>query len=228
MTVNEGRIFPARYDAYPLPQAEGKLMTHFEEKVWADYVRNTSQPETKNAVQKHLAEGCQECSQALSTWQLLAAAASRERAYAPPRDVVRMVKQEFAVQYPEKEEKTTILASLVFDSFANAATAGVRSAAVNARQLLYSANDITIDLRFEFQPMKSRAVVVGQVLENRNASGLPIPLLLFNDRGAAVMETETSEFGEFQFEFDTNERLRLSFELSSNRRVQVPLSDLPR
>ncbi|MGH9522244.1 MAG: hypothetical protein ACRD3E_06905 [Terriglobales bacterium] len=201
---------------------------HFEDKVWTDFVRETIHPDTRSAVEHHLAEGCSECSKALAAWQMLAGSANKERAYAPPPDVVRMVKQEYSIQHPQAHEKTTLLASLIFDSFAATATAGVRGATAGARQLLYSANDITIDLHFEFQPTKSRAVVVGQVLENKTASPMPIPLLLFNEKGAAVMETETSEYGEFQFEFDTNQCLRLSFELAGNRRVQVPLSDVHR
>lgn len=137
-----------------------------------------------------------------------------------------MVKQEFAIQRPKTEEESTLLATLVFDSFAQPLTAGVRSAAIGSRQLLYKANEITIDLRFEFQPLQSKVFVVGQVLEKNESCAMPIPLLLFNENGAAVLETETSEYGEFQFEFDTKERLRLSFELAAGRRVQVPLSDV--
>lgn len=199
---------------------------HFDDKVWADFVRQTVHPATRSAVEKHLAEGCEECSKALAQWQFLAVSASKDRNYAPPQDLVRLVKQEFAVQRPEAQEKTTLLASLIFDSLSKPMAAGVRSAMSAPRQLVYKASEITIDLRFEFQPLKSKAVVVGQVLEKNEACAMPIPLLLFNDNGAAVLETETSEYGEFQFEFDTKERLRLSFELSANRRVQVPLSDV--
>lgn len=199
---------------------------HFEDKVWADFVRQTIQPDTRSAVERHLEEGCKECSKSLSQWQFLAASANRERSYTPPQDVVRMVKQEFAIQLPKTEEENTLLATLVFDSFAQPAVAGVRSAAVGSRQLLYKANEITIDLRFEFQPLQSKVFVVGQVLEKNESCAMPIPLLLFNENGAAVLETETSEYGEFQFEFDTKERLRLSFELAAGRRVQVPLSDV--
>lgn len=199
---------------------------HFDDKVSADLVRQTIHPATRRAVEEHLADGCEECSKALSQWQMLASAATKERAYAPPQDVVRMVKQEFTIQRPKSEEETTLIASLVFDSFAQPAAAGVRSAASASRQLLYTAKEITIDLRFEFQPLQSKAVVVGQVLDKNDPCSLPIPLLLFNENGAAVLEMQTSEYGEFQFEFNTKERLRLSFELAAGRRVQVPLADV--
>ena len=200
---------------------------HFDDKVWTDFVRDTGHPETRSAVEQHLSGGCEECAKVLAQWNLMATSAGKERSYSPPQDVVRMVKQEFAIQRPKKEQEMTLLASLVFDSFSQAATSGMRSAAVSCpRQLVYKAHEITIDLRFEFQPLQSKAFVVGQVLEKNAATAMPIPLLLFNDNGAAVLETETSEFGEFQFEFNPKDRLRLSFELTAGRRVQVPLSDV--
>jgi hypothetical protein len=197
---------------------------HFEDTVWADVVRGTIDQATKAKVDQHLDTGCAECTQALSIWQLMASSSTTERSFTPPADVVRMVKQEFSIQYP-KEEKTTLIGKLVFDSFANAAPVGIRSAAAAPRQFLYEANGITVDLRFELQPPHN-AFVVGQVLENRNSYSLPIPLLLFNHEGAVVQETETTEFGEFQFEYDTRERLRLSLELTAKQRLQISLVDL--
>src|SRR4051812_12419586 len=198
---------------------------HFEDTVWADVVRGTIDELTKAEVERHLQSGCAECGRTLAVWQLMSSSAHAERSYSPPQDVVRMVKQEFAIQHPT-EEKQTLIASLVFDSFAQAAPAGIRSTVTSPRQLLYEANGITIDLRFEVTKSSPNAIVVGQVLENKNAYPLPIPLVLFNDQGAAVLETETTDFGEFQFEFDTTKRLRLSFELTATKRVQVSLLDV--
>jgi hypothetical protein len=199
---------------------------HYDDTVWVDLVRGTIDPATKDEVEKHLQMGCADCKQAMATWQSMQSSAAKERSYNPPADLVRMVKKEFEIQYPESEETETILAKLVFDSFARPATAGIRSAAAanNARQLLYDAQGLTIDMRFEFQPPQ-RLFVVGQVLENKNAYPMPIPLVLFNDQGAAVLETKTTEFGEFQFECNIRERLRMSLELTSTKRVQVPLDD---
>jgi len=200
---------------------------HFDDTVWVDLVRGTIEPATKDEVEKHLETGCADCKQALANWQHMHSSARKELSYNPPADLVRMVKQEFAIQHPQAEEKETILAQLVFDSFAHAAPAGIRIAAAganNTRQLLYEGNGLTIDLRFEFQPPQ-RLFVVGQVLDNKNAYPMPIPLVLFNDQGAAVFETETTEFGEFQFECDIREHLRMSLELTSTKRVQVPLDD---
>ncbi len=198
---------------------------HFEDEVWVNLVRGTVDQATKAEVEKHLQTGCVECRQAFATWQWMRSSASQDRTYDPPADLVRMLKQEFEIKYPKAEKKETLLASLVFDSFAQAAPLGIRAAAAsNARQLLYEANGVTIDMRFEFQPPQ-RLIVVGQVLENKNHYPMPVPVILFNENGAAVLETMTTDFGEFQFECDIRERLRLSLELTSTKRVQVPLGD---
>ena len=200
---------------------------HYDDTIWVDLVRGTLDPATKGEVEKHLQTGCADCKQAMATWRNMHSSAQQERSFNPPADTVRMVKKEFEIQYPKPQEKETILAKLVFDSFARPATAGIRSAAATnnkARQLMFDAQGITIDMRFEFQPPQ-RLFVVGQVMENKNAYPMPMPLLLFNDQGAAVLETETTEFGEFQFECDIREPLRMSLELTSTKRVQVPLGD---
>lgn len=208
---------------------------HFNDTVWVDLVRGTIDPATRKELEQHLQTNCADCQGALAMWQRLHASAQQDRSYNPPADLVRLVKQEFGIRFPKQEEKETILAKLAFDSFARVAPlAGMRTAAAavnNTRQLMYEANGITIDMRFEFQPPQ-RLFVVGQVLENKHAYPMPIPLILFNEQGAAVLETETTEFGEFQFECDIRERLRLSLELTSTKRVQVPLenpkTNLPR
>jgi hypothetical protein len=200
---------------------------HFDDTVWVDLVRGTISPATKNELEKHLQAGCAECRQALTTWQWMYSSTQRERRNAPPADLVRMIKQEFEIRYPQTEKQGTWLATLRFDSFAQPAAAGMRTAAAatrNTRQMVYEANGINIDLHFEFHPPQSM-VVVGQVLDKNNAYSMPLTLVLFNEQGAAVLETQTTEFGEFQFECDMRERLRLSFELTSSQRVQVPLHD---
>ncbi len=200
---------------------------HFDDTVWVDMIRGTIDPATRNEVERHLQTGCADCKQAMTTWQSMQSSASKDRSYNPPADLVRMVKQEFEIQCPKAKGKETILAKLMFDSFARPATAGIRAAAAtanNARQVLYEGNGITIDMRFEFQPPQ-RLFVVGQVLENKNTYAMPIPVVLFNEKGVAVLETETTEFGEFQFECDIRERLRMSLELTSTKRIQVPLGD---
>jgi hypothetical protein len=200
---------------------------HFDDTVWVDLVRGTIEPAAKVEIEQHLQTGCADCNQALAIWQSMHSSALKETAYTAPADLVRLVKQEFAIQYPKSQEKETLLAKLMFDSFAQPVPVGIRTAAAaanNARQVLYEANGITIDMRFEFQPPQ-RLFVVGQLLDNKNTYPMPISLVLFNEHGAAVLETQTTEFGEFQFECDIRERLRLSLELTATKRVQVPLGD---
>ena len=57
---------------------------------------------------------------------------------------LRMARLEFAAQSFDKQ-KQPVLASLVFDTFAKPALAGVRSAAAAARQMVYEADGLAVD-----------------------------------------------------------------------------------
>ncbi len=204
-------------------------MKHFADNEWADFARGVTQRAKKQEMDNHVASGCIECKQALTTWSSFVLSAKQEKQYTPPADVVRRLQQEFTLQNARDEQpsKLELIASLVFDSLTQPAVAGVRSSGgVGARQLMYEVGGITIDLRLEGHPPSSRMSLIGQVLEKDGPRGLPIPVLVFNERGNAVLETQTSDFGEFQFEFDAKEPLRLSIELDSRRNVQLPLREL--
>jgi hypothetical protein len=188
-------------------------------------VRGVAAPDVKSDVTAHLEQGCEECRAALQQWQAFADATQGEKSYNPPADVVRMIKREFALQHPPAE-KTVLIPQLIFDSLAQPSPVGVRSSGAGARQVLYEIDGVTIDLRIETNPPSPRMVAVGQVMEKHGPRGVPIPLLVFNDRGQAVVETQTTEQGEFEFEFDANEPLRLSIELDLRRSLQLPLREL--
>jgi len=200
-------------------------MTHFADETWADYVRSVAADEMKAEVAAHLEQGCQECRAALEQWQAFATATQAEKSYTPPASVVRMIKREFAIQNPPAEKKV-LLPQLVFDSLGQPSPVGVRSSGMTARQVVYEIDGVTIDLRVETNPPSHLLTAVGQVLEKQGPRGIPIPVLVFNDRGDAVVETQTTDFGEFQFEFDPKEPLRLSIELDLRRSLQLPLREL--
>lgn len=199
---------------------------HFDDEIWINFIRGTIDDSSRKAMEEHLHSHCTECTSALADWKLLAETAHADLAYAPPEQLVRMVKQEFSIQKP-RTEVPGLIAQIIFDTASQPAVAGVRSAAVTSRQLVFRANEITIDLRFDFDmaPQKNIAVV-GQILRGNQGWDARVPVLLFNENGAILAETETTEFGEFQFELDTTEHTRISFELSGTQRVQVPLDDI--
>jgi hypothetical protein len=146
-------------------------MEHFPEQVWIDFVRGipgikagrSEKTQGRADLQAHLASGCKECMETLGFWKKLNRVAARESGYCPPENVVRLAKVAFAARrlggLADAAE-----ASLVFDTFKQLLPAGVRSAAAAPRQMVYEAEGLTVDLRFDVQPRAKKVHLTGQVL----------------------------------------------------------------
>jgi hypothetical protein len=199
-------------------------MRHFSEGAWADFARGISASKTSADIESHLANGCSECSAACRTWKGVNAISAHEDSYSPPEDVVRLVKQEFALrQAPEPSQWS--LANLVFDTLAQPLPAGVRAQGEGARQLVYEAEGLTVDLRIDIQPRSNRVCAVGQVLDKRIPGALGnASVVLWTEKGHPLLATEANEFGEFQLEFEAQDRLRISIELTGRTPIRIPLT----
>jgi hypothetical protein len=201
-------------------------MEHFSEQVWADFVRGATAAETRIELESHLADGCKGCTAALELWKRVHALKTREGAYIPPADAVRMVKLEFAARRMQEIEEP-VTASLTFDSFSQRAFAGVRSLAASARQMVYEADGLTVDLRFNDTPQSNRVHLIGQVLDKRipRFSIGDASVVLGTEAGPSILETRANEFGEFNLEFEAHEQLRLSIQVG-RALIRIPLANL--
>ena len=200
-------------------------MAHFSEQVWADFVRGVG--EASRGVKAHVAAGCLGCKAEFELWSAVRNFANDESQCTPPGDVVRMVKFEFASKYAGGRQEE-ILASLVFNSTAHPVPAGIRSGAVSARQFVYEAEGLTIDLRFERKTGSNKVFASGQVLDKKVPLcwlGNPT-IILWTDKGRMLTRTEANEYGEFQFEFEAQEQLRLSVATTGRKTLRLPLGNL--
>jgi hypothetical protein len=135
--------------------------------------------------------------------------AAGERLHAP--DLVHLVKAEFAAGTGFLVGPQTF-AGIVFDSAIQPVAAGLRAARAATRQVIYEAEGLTVDLRFERKQQGNMVSACGQVLDKEaplcwlnNAA-----ILLCTHEGRMVTRTETNEYGEFQVEFEPQEQLRMS------------------
>ena len=201
-------------------------MAHFSEQAWADFVRGINDSKASVEIRSHLANDCSECAAALATWKVVQAVAAHENSYSPPEDVVRMVKQEFALQQAP-EPSLWVSARLLFDTFAQPMPAGTRARAVTARQLLFESEGLTIDLRLDTNPRSNQVCIVGQVLDKRIPHALgSASVLLWTGKGHPMLQTKANELGEFQLEFEAQDDLRLSIELVGRIPIRIPLANL--
>jgi len=137
-----------------------------------------------------------------------------------------MVKHEFVAT--AKQEQTSVLASLLFDTFAQPLPAGIRSGAAVARQLVYEAEGLTVDLRLDSQPHSGKVLVVGQVLDKRHPQVSPrgVSIALWTQNGQPFLEVGPNESGEFHLEFDAQDDLRLLIDVAGRKTIRIPLAHL--
>ncbi len=200
-------------------------MSHFSEEVFADYVRGVNLHEHEE-LQSHLASQCAQCTPTFEVWHQLRAIGARENTYCSPADTVRMIKFEFEAR---KTAQNELAGNLVFDSLSQPALAGVRSAgAATARQMVYEAEGVMVDLRLDRPPHSKSISLIGQVLDQKvpRVSLVNASVMLWTEKGLVLVETKTNVLGEFHMEFEAQNRLRLSIQASAGTLIRIPLANL--
>lgn len=200
-------------------------MEHFSLQPWVDFVRGVSGTEISRDIKAHLAEGCPQCSTAQDIWSRVRKLATEEGAYAPPENLVRLVKLGFVAKPPQPARWT--LASLVFDSFAQPLPVGVRSGALNVWQVIYEAEGLTVDLRFGRRTQSKEIHVVGQVLDKQAARPLQnnASVELSTEQEQLVATTAVSAQGEFHLEFEQQGPMWLSVKAAGRNTMRIPLTN---
>lgn len=201
-------------------------MEHFPEHAWADFGRGFDASEKVQGIKAHLAAGCLNCKTNSHFWDRVQAMAVAERAYMAPENLVRLAKLEFTAKQEFQSEKWS-LASVLFDSFSQPLLAGVRSSTATARQVVYEAEGLTVDLRFDVVVQSGKVSAVGQILDSQmpheRLTGAPI--VVWTEEGQLVATTTANAYGEFQLEFEARDDLRLTARVGG-RRVRMPLVNL--
>lgn len=179
-------------------------------------------------VATHLASNCPACAETTGWYQRVRAVAASDDSIAPPSWVFKRALRIFDA--PRQTRKLTerighAIASLVFDSFARPALAGVRSTETSNRQLLYQAGDYSVDLQI-IPSEPAHADLIGQVLRQgepsfESVSGLKLDIAT---SGGIVFSAVTDETGEFKISGMEQGVYDLRVELSEGS-ITVP--DLP-
>jgi CheY-like chemotaxis protein len=119
-------------------------------------------------------------------------------------------------------------ARLVFDSFLQPMSGGVRSVSqLASRQLVYRSGNLMADLWLEPQTDSPNLALVGQIVDfDRPDRQLDlIPVVLHGPKGRIAHAT-TNKFGEFQFNFDFEPSVTLEIEMHGNHSFSVALPSL--
>jgi hypothetical protein len=202
------------------------MMEHFSEQIWADFVRGTDNPGAHAELESHLAEGCKDCAASWQFWQQVQEIAAHENKHSPPEAAVRMAKVQLVASCAHETQEIT--ATLTFDTISQPLLAGVRSmAAAAARQMVYEADGLTVDLRFDSQAYPNKVHLIGQVLDKRvpRTSVGDAHVMLWTDQGLPIVETRTNGLGEFTLEFADLDNLKLSIQVGRTH-IRIPLPNL--
>lgn len=186
-------------------------MRHLTTDTLLNHIENTEDSADRAAWTVHLGS-CASCQEKAEELQELVSLLSRDAANEPPADLVQWGVQLFQpVLSPKENPLRRLVGRLVFDSFLQPATAGVRHVGAAPRQLLFKAGDVDVDLRIE-SGLDDRISVAGQVLSSTKPFFDDTPVRL-ESHGVVRYKTRTNPVGEFIFDEVPPDTYHLSMDL---------------
>lgn len=167
-----------------------------------DYLDGKLTPAEAGRINTHLASDCAACAETRAWYARVREVTAGDDTVAPPAWVFKRAARIFdTARRPRLVERIgEAVARLVFDSFARPQLAGIRSTETANRQLLYRAEDYSIDLQVA-PTDEARRGLIGQILregEEKFESVANRRLDLMRD-GEPFYSTVTDERGEFHF-----------------------------
>jgi len=188
-------------------------MRHVSSEILLDYVEGKVSEDSRLSVERHLSE-CSDCLQTRDSLRSLVLQLQEDSSFEPPASLVQWGMDLFQpmLQPAVGGKLKKIIASLVFDNYDQPMLAGVRRVGAPARQLLFRAGDVDVDVKIEAMEATNRISLVGQVLSNTekffdNAS------VKLESQGIVRYRTLTNVVGEFSFDEVPQDTYHLSVDL---------------
>jgi hypothetical protein len=196
---------------------------HFEMAKWIDFTRGLLPGEQAGQMREHAGE-CSGCMQMVQYHERLGGVVREMTRISVPDEVVARARAIFPAPCQEPKRLVRIMAQLIYDSFLAPAPVGLRSTWQVGWQALFRAGDCSLDLRIEPELRSLRAAVIGQISNHESPESRMSDIQVCLKSGRLVVaETRSNEFGEFQMEYEQQNRLQLWVYLDSDRYIQVPL-----
>lgn len=139
-------------------------MTHITFQTLIDYLENKLNIVEQEQVVTHLA-ACLLCQQELDTTRRLISARG-EGLVAPPRNLLQRALVAFQRRQMRSVQRVRLDPTLFFDSWTQAAVAGVRGR-TQEHQMLYSFDAYDLDLQIELDPATDLFILRGQILTDQ-------------------------------------------------------------
>jgi hypothetical protein len=144
-------------------------------------------------------EACQQCRTDITLLQWLGDFGPQERQYEPPTWALANAENVFRLKKPGAVTiAKELVANLVFDSFSQPLPIGVRQRDLPARQALYQAGNVQLDLKIELGD--EQGLLIGQIVADKgdiDVNGLNIEI---TQAGEVIGKSRTNALGEFIFQ----------------------------
>jgi hypothetical protein len=188
-------------------------MRHITTEDLIAYMDGRASDGEKLTLENHLVT-CGGCEETKQEFQSLMTQLREDSANEPPAELVQWGISLFqpVIQPQAGRGLRKIIASLVFDTYDQPMLAGVRGMGAPARQLLFRAGDVDVDVKIESMEANDRITLVGQVLSSATKFFDNTPVKL-ESHGIVRYRTKTNVVGEFSFDEVPKDTYHLSVDL---------------
>ncbi len=195
-------------------------MSHFTHSEWLEFVLGMISPERKTLMERHLDSGCCPCKERAESWLTVIDVRRGASSGELPADVVRLVKAAFWTDRTWGRNSSRTLARLTFDSLLQPLMAAVRGAGT-ARQLMFEAGPLVIDLQIHSATEKNRRRLFGQVLDSKSPDPVENVEVALEHNEQKLSVTRTNASGEFSLDFPGETGHKLLITLPDRISVQI-------
>jgi hypothetical protein len=173
---------------------------------------------------------CERCLDEVRTWASFTALARRWRETAPPEAAILRAKALASTSVPTtpRVQLKAVLQYFSANALLPAGTRGLPPGDQDTYQVVYHAEEFSIDLRVSRTRSRRRVIVVGQIKhfgEPAHRMG-SIPVLL-TSRNRVAFRTLSNEWGEFSFEHEDQDQLWLELAPEPGRCIRLPIKPRP-
>jgi hypothetical protein len=175
---------------------------HLNPKIALDLAEGTMKQSEKSQLDKHLTT-CTECADEVQAWTDLLKTVSRAHLLSAPPEAVLSAKKIFRAKTTWKTRSSLrqIVATVLFDSFAEPAASTVRAEAAHdnqaVRQVVFQAEEYDIYLRLSM--FEDHRDLLGQILPRESREFITDASLSLRHHDERIASTAVNELGEFQF-----------------------------
>ena len=198
---------------------------HFSLTEFVAYKLGTLPAPMGATLEGHVQNGCPPCGRALVFARELVDVARRDRQATPPAAVVARARSVFRpIRESVWDVRTGLVqaARLVFDSCLHPMPIGVRGALRLDRHMVFSEQELVLDMHIEPGQEADCQSITGQVqsktIGQEQLIGLPVLLL---EEGRVVMGTHTNRHGEFLFNMAPRREMTVCL-VCPDRQVRIP------